>query len=171
LKPSTDDGNRMQRSLLLVPALVFLATSCASGPGSDVDDRTSAIYASVVHAVVSDGMDSADGPGPVFVASADPEQPISLEVQAAMVDELHDFATLRFVDESTEAIDEDDPNKPVVEEGVLVELGPIRDQDDTAVVDAERYENAAEARAYLVRVTRRDETWTATLESTTSRDT
>ncbi|MGH8977258.1 MAG: hypothetical protein ACRDV7_04225 [Acidimicrobiia bacterium] len=154
----------MQRSALLVPtaAALVLAASCSSGPGPDVDDRTGAIYAATVRAVVGDRTTEDTDPGPVFVATARPEQSISLEVQAEMVEDLHDYATLRFVDERTEAILEDDPEQPVADEGVLVELGEIDEQGNTAIVDAERYENVDAQRHYRVRATRNDETWTAT---------
>ena len=64
--------------------------------------------AAAVRAVVGDRTTEDTDPGPVFVATARPEQSISLEVQAQMVEDLHDYATLRFVDERTEAILEDD---------------------------------------------------------------
>ena len=62
----------MQRSLLLVPALVlaaFVAVSCSSGEGPP-DDRTSAIAAAVIRAVVTQGTNPAEVRAPVFVAAA-----------------------------------------------------------------------------------------------------
>ena len=161
----------MQRSLLLVPALIlvaFLAGSCSSGEGPP-HDRTSAIAAAVVRAVVTQGTNPAEVRAPVFVAPADPEQPISLEVQAGDVEALEDFKTLRFVDDPAEAIIEDDPGKPVVDGGILVELGPIPETGDTVVVDAKRYESEDEADDYRARVQRSGDTWTATLGASTTR--
>jgi hypothetical protein len=178
----------MPRPLLFASAVtaVVLAASCSSGPGPDEDDRTGAIYAAAIRAVIDDhagddaggdaGNDASNDAsndtsdtteatadvGPVFVASSDPEQSISLEVQAEMVEELHDFATLRFVDEPTEAIDEDDPTQPVADNGVLLELGPIREQDDTATLDVEWYQDVDTTQSYRVRATRSDDVWTAT---------
>ena len=85
----------MQRPLLLVPALVLVA--CSSRPvrvatGPESDDRASAIYAAVIRSVVTEGTNAAEVRVPVFVAPIDPEAPISLEVQAGVVEELHDFA-------------------------------------------------------------------------------
>jgi hypothetical protein len=62
---------------------------------------------------------------PVFVVAADTRSPISLDVQAGIVEMLHRFATLRFVDERSEAIDTTDPRRPVHEGGILITLGDI----------------------------------------------
>jgi hypothetical protein len=91
-------------------------------------------------------------------------------VQAGVVEELHDFATVRFVDDATDAIDEDDVRQPVVDHGVLVKLGPIPAAGDRVEVDAERYESNDSHEQYAVRVTRSGATWSATLETTTVRD-
>jgi len=163
----------MQRPLLLVPALVLVAglvASCSSGDGPESDDRAGAIYAAVIRSVVTEGTNAAEVDVPVFVAPIDPKQPISLEVQAGVVEELHDFATVRFVDDAMEAIDEDDIEQPVVDDGVLVMLGVIPAGGDRVVVEAERYESENSHEKFGVRVARSGETWTATLDATTVRD-
>jgi hypothetical protein len=151
----------MARPLLLVPSLVLLIVACGDGNGSNADDRVSAIYATTIRAVVADDEPDAESDVPVFVAPADPEAPISLGVQAGVVDQLHDFATIRFVDEPSEAIDEDDPARPVVEEGVLVTLGAVPERGDNVTVMAERYQTADSTRTFRVQLERADSTWTA----------
>jgi hypothetical protein len=168
-----DDGKRMQRPLLLVPALALVAglvASCGSGEGPESDDRASAIYAAVIRSVVTEGTNAAEVDVPVFVAPTDPKAPISLEVQAGVVEELHDFATVRFVDDAMEAIDEDEVGQPVVDDGVLVKLGTVPTAGDSVVVEAERYESANSHDKVSVRVARSGESWTAKLDATTVRD-
>jgi hypothetical protein len=151
----------MARPFLLVPSLVLLAFACGDGNGSNADDRASAIYATTIRAVVDDDGSASESDAPIFVAPADPEAPISLGVQAGVVDQLHDFATIRFVDEAAQAIDEDEPSRPVVEEGVLVTLGAVPERGDNVTVEAERYQTADSTRTYRVRLERDDSTWTA----------
>jgi hypothetical protein len=74
----------------------------------------------------------------VFAGSLDEQQAISLEVQAAVVEQLEEFATVRFVDERTEAIDDTDDREPVLDDGVLILLSPVP-SGPTPSVEAERY--------------------------------
>ncbi len=154
----------MQRLLLrtLTPSLVLMTASCGSGQSGDAVDRASAIYAIVIRAVVSkpaplpEPLDM-----PVFVVAGE-RATLSLEVQAAVADELHEFATIRFVDEASQAVDVDEPGRPVREHGVLVTLGEIPDRGDVVTVEAERYERADATLDYRVRVELTDSTWTTT---------
>lgn len=99
---------------------------------------------------------------PVFVVAADTHAPISLEVQAGIVDALHGFATIRFVDERSEAIDDTDPHKSVVNDGILVTLGRIPTGARLVNVDAQRYERAGASVTYRMRLQRSGSTWTVT---------
>ena len=108
----------------------------------------------------------------MFVAPLDTTKPIPLEIQAGVVDELgedEEFASIRFVDKAAEAIDEGRPDRPVVQEGILVQIAPVATTGDDVVVRAERYENAHEIRRYRVRVTRNGSTWRASLAEATPR--
>jgi hypothetical protein len=128
---------------------------------SDDDERTSAIYAAVIRAVVSEGATTTrdDSDVPVFVVAADEQTPIPLEVQVAVSSKLEDFATLRFVDERSEAVDETEPGRPVLQHGVLVALGEVPSSGTTVTVEAERYENEDDHRSYEINVEEVDATW------------
>jgi len=96
---------------------------------------------------------------PVFVVAADPSSPISLEVQAGMVEMLHRFATIRFVDERSEAFDNTDPRRPVHESGVLITLGDIPPGRTAVTIEGQRYERIGVATTYRVRLQRVGASW------------
>jgi len=129
----------MRRALPLAASLVIAVMSCQSGADVDANDRAIAIYSAVIRTVAThDGRSARNGP--VFVLAADARAPISLEVQAGIVEELHGFATIRFADERGEATNDADPAKPVLDNGVLVTLGRIPPGARRVIVRAERYE-------------------------------
>jgi len=118
--------------------------SCGSD-GTSATDREADLYATLIRALApsapaeprpSDQIDELDRV--IFAGSLDEQQAISLEVQAAVVEQLEEFATVRFVDERAEAIDPTDDREPVLEDGVLVLLGPVP-SGRTPSINAERY--------------------------------
>lgn len=134
----------MLRRLTPLLAITLAAVSCGSD-GTSATDRQADVYVSLIRAlapsepaerVASDDGDELDRV--IFAGSLDEEEEISLDVQAAVVEQLDEFATVRFVDERAEAIDHTDDREPVLEDGVLVLLGPVP-SGRTPSVDAERY--------------------------------
>jgi hypothetical protein len=148
---------------VLVPvAAVLAAASCGAGHGSAADDRAIAIYSAVIRAVSTEPTSTppTTAPsGPVFVVAAAPRTPISLEVQAGVVDELHSFATIRFVDDRSEAIATGVPHQPVHDHGVLIALGQIPRGRTDVTIEAQRYERTDAAFAYRVSLHRTGATW------------
>jgi hypothetical protein len=141
--PSTDPETMLRRLTPLL-AITLAAVSCGSD-GTSATDREADVYVTLIRAlapsepgerVPSDRIDEFDRV--IFVGSLDEQQAISLEVQAAVVEQLEEFATVRFVDERAEAIDHTDDRDPVLEDGVLVLLGPVP-SGRTPSVDTERY--------------------------------
>jgi hypothetical protein len=149
----------VRRTLVLAAVIAVLVTACTGG-GSNTSDRRAAIYSAVIRAVL------ADTPHPkiskdtsVFVVAAHERSPISLEVQADIVAELHELATIRFVDHRVEAIDDSNPNRPVKNNGVLITLGKIPSGANTVTVNASRYVNATNTIAYRVNLKRTKTQW------------
>ena len=56
------------------------------------------------------------------------ESDIDATVQADVASELHDVADVRFADERSEALDEDEPGMPVRDDGVLVAIGDVAER-------------------------------------------
>ena len=133
-------------------AAVLGATACGADHRTAADDREIAIYSSVIRAVAppAGGKPTAPLSKPVFVVAADPRSPISLQVQAGIVDMLHRLATIRFVDERSEAVDTTDPRRPVHESGVLITLGDIPPGRTAVTIEGQRYERIGVAATYRV---------------------
>jgi hypothetical protein len=134
----------MLRRLTSLLAITLAAASCGAD-GKSATDREADIYATLIRALApADPAEHVPGgeidqfDRVVFAGSLDDEQAISLEVQAAVVEQLEEFATVRFVDERAEAIDHDDEGEPVLDDGVLVLVGPVPSGRSPSV-DAERY--------------------------------
>jgi hypothetical protein len=157
------DRRRATRLVRLLPlSVVLVAASCGAGDRSAADNRAIAIYSAVIRAVIAQppGSPSTTVPSePVFVVAANPRSPISLEVQAGIVEALHAFATLRFVDERSEAIASDEPGQPVHEDGVLLTLGEIPPGRTAVTVEVQRYERAGATTTVGISLRRTGAAW------------
>jgi hypothetical protein len=154
-------GRRIRLTALTASALLTVA-SCSAGHGPDANDRAIAIYSVVIRTVTqpAGGPPTTVAHAPVFVVAADTRSRLSLEVQAGIVEELHDFATIRFVDKRAEAIDETDPRKAVADRGILLTLGKIPSGSSDVNVQVQRYERAGTTASYTVSLHLSGSTWT-----------
>lgn len=156
----------MLRRLTTLVAITLAVVSCGSD-GADATDRDAGVYVAVIRALAP-GEAGERTPGGtideldrvVYVGPLDDAQHIPLEVQAAVVEQLDELATVRFVDERAEAIDDDDEEAPVLEDGVLVLVGPVP-AGARPSVDAERYVDAGDAARLRVRLEPTDGAWEA----------
>jgi hypothetical protein len=149
----------VRRTLVLTATVVVAVTACTGG-GSNTSDRPAVIYSAVIRAVLTDtSHPNISSDTSVFVVAADERSPIPLEVQADIVEELHEFATIRFVDQRVEAIDDSSPNRPVKDNGILITLGKIPSGANTVTVNASRYLNATNTIAYRVTLKRTKTQW------------
>jgi hypothetical protein len=141
--------------------VVLCSAACGADHRSAADDREIAIYSRVIRAIAppAGGKPTVPLSEPVFVVTADPRSPISLQVQAGIVDKLHRYATIRFVDERSEAVDTNDPRRPVHESGVLITLGDIRPGRTAVTIEGERYERIGVSTAYRVTLHRVGTSW------------
>jgi hypothetical protein len=147
--------------IALLVAVVLGAAACGADHRTAADDREIAIYSTVIRVVAPPQGTTPTTPlsDPVFVVAADTRSPISLQVQAGIVDVLHDFATIRFVDERSEAIDTADPHQPVHEDGILITLGKIPPGRTNVTVRAQRYERIDAATTYRITLQRVGNGW------------
>lgn len=162
-----DRAEATLRRLTSLVAITLAVVSCGSD-GADATDRDARVYVSVIRALAPGEPDERGQPDPaattgeldrvIYVGPLDEEQAIPLEVQAAVVEQLVDFATVRFVDERAEAIDDRDHRAPVLEEGVLVLVGPVP-AGGRPTVDAERYVDAGDAARVRVSLEATDGDW------------
>jgi hypothetical protein len=145
----------------LLVSVALGAAACGADERTAADDRAIAIYSAVIRALAPPEGETPTTPlsEPVFVVAADERAPISLEVQAGIVDELHEFATIRFVDERSEAIDTADEDEPVHQDGVLITLGKIPRGGTNVTIEAQRYERIGTATTYRISLQRFGTTW------------
>jgi hypothetical protein len=146
----------------LVVTVVLGTAACGADHRTAADERAIAIYSAVIRVVAPPQGTTPTTPlsDPVFVTAANTRSSISLQVQAGIVGELHDSATIRFVDERSEAIDTADPHQPVHEGGILITLSKIPPGRTSVTIEAQRYERIDVTATYRVTLQRVGTSWT-----------
>jgi hypothetical protein len=145
---------RWRHSLLAVVAL-----AAVSGCGGD-DDGAGPVGAAGYTAVIDDFLPPVplDGSRPLVFVARLGEDPFALEDQVAMIAAVEESYDLRFVDDIAAAVDDEDPDAPTRDDGLLLGMGTI----STAVphvVRVEVYRAAGLIDAYKVTLTVRDDVW------------
>lgn len=148
-----------------VSGLCLALASCGddgSETGQDPNQRLVEIYSATVTAIVEDaGLSPASEDDPettVFLQTRE-ESNINAEVQVGVVNELDDWANVRFIDDLEEAVDTDADGAPVRDGGTLVGLGPVGDGVVSVDLTADQYLSETETIVYDVSVRRSGGTW------------
>lgn len=153
---------RQAGRLALAMTAVLTVSACNSG-GPNEHERQASIYAAIIQALAPDtppdpGAEPEEFDRVVYAGSLRDDEDIPLEVQAAVVEALEDFATVRFIDVRSEAIDDTADGEPVIEDGVLVLLGSVPSGPSPSV-EAERYIDRRTDQRFWVRLESSDEEW------------
>jgi hypothetical protein len=137
-------------ALLCVATLAVVAAACGSSPARAKDNSNPA---DVYTAVLKHLMPAATGEDKqvVYVAPFPEQKAIGLETQVNVIDGLTDLATVRFVDELSEAVDANTPGSPAKGSEVVL-LGPLITTGDVTEVVAQRYASEDEQVRYRFRV-------------------
>lgn len=140
-----------------------VAASACSSTSPETAEREAHVYAVVIQALAVDALDdltpSRGQPEQVvFAGPLDDEPPIPLEVQAAVVDELEDFVTVRFVDSGSEAVDDSGEGRVILEDGLIVLLGAVPSGSSPRVA-AERYVTPDRSDHFRVHTEESDGEW------------
>lgn len=143
----------------------FAAGACGA-PTSVTVEREADVYAVVIEALASDVLeerapDEAEPDPVIYAGPLEDEHVIPLEVQVSVIDQLEDLATVRFVDTWTEALHTTDEGVIILEEGLLVLLGPVPSGSSVSV-DAERLVEPDRATIFLVHAEEDGGEWTVT---------
>lgn len=89
---------------------------------------------------------------------------IDLKVQAKVVKNLEAVAEVRFIDDRVEAVDEDEPGRPVRPNGLLIGLGPLVQANEAErTVQVRRYVDDRRHEDRIATVTSSGESWTVVL--------
>lgn len=143
---------------------VVTAGACSSARPETVE-RDAQVYAVVVQALAVDALEEltpnrGQPEQVVFAGPLEDEPVIPLEVQQAVVEELEDFVTVRFVDSGGEAVSTTDEGRVILEDGLLVLLGAVP-SDPTPSVTAERYLDPDHPRRFRVHMEESGGEWQA----------
>lgn len=124
--------------MIALTALAMVA--CVSA--TPTEDREAAVYVEVARWFLSDVASET----PVFLDHRE-EGEIDLAVQAAVVERLGEFQSVRFIDSVSEAVDETEPGAPVRDGGVFLRLGSLEGDGVVSLV-VSRYVSADEVETY-----------------------
>ena len=135
-----DVGVRLSRRLAWL-ALIPL-WSCSIGAANEDEIRASAVYDEVVRWLVDDaGGATAEEPMAVFIEPRGEGAAISLDVQAELIEATEDVADVRFLDERAEGLVEVDGTLVVKDDGILIRLGPVIEDDSHVLLDVDIWES------------------------------
>jgi hypothetical protein len=158
------------RSVALVGALVLaLIAGCSSDDSPDTDlgpkEWKASVYTSVLREVALPAahrsMPDTEKPI-VFLATSDGSG-IGLEVQAIIARDLKDEADLRIEDDITAVVLEDEDRKPVRDDGLLVTVTPLPDdQRDRVELTVALYFDEFDESTVDVSMSRSSTTWSVT---------
>jgi len=157
------------KSWALAGASVAVTAVAMAGCGSSSDaedSRPAEVYVATIERVLADEKPSTgdDALAVVYVVPLG-ENEIDATVQADVASELHDVADVRFADERSEALDEDEHGKPVLDDAVLVAIGDVAERGNPVEVEVEVYRSEADSSSRLFTVSRRSSVWTVTSTS------
>lgn len=157
--------HRSRRGWFPLLAVATLAVNACGSDDTSTTERQFGIYAAVIRAIAAEDPPEPsddDGEPIIYAGPLDEETSIPLEVQAAVVEDLEDLGTIRFVDERSEAVDDEEVDEPVLDDGTLMLLGPIPD-GPAPTVQAERYETLDDMVRFSATAERSSGEWSATL--------
>ena len=149
-----------------VLVFVAIAASC-DGPVDDEISREAQIYLAAVGEVVAEQAPptSDDDELPVVYVAPVGESDIDATVQAEVAGELREQADVRFADDRSEAILEDEDGMPVRDEGTLIAIGEVPDAGDPIDVEVEVYRSAEDSSKMVFTFAARSSRWAVTSTS------
>lgn len=131
-----DVGVRPSRRLAWL--MLLSLWSCSIGAANEDEIRASAVYDEVVRWLVDDaGGGTPEAPMAVFIEPRGEGAAISLDVQAELIEATKDVANVRFLDERTEGLVDEDGTFVVKDDGILIRLGPVVEDDSHVLLDVD----------------------------------
>jgi hypothetical protein len=153
-------------------ACVAFAVTVGAGCGgaSDAEEsRPAQVYVATIEGVLAEESPTAGTDElPVVYVVPLGESDIDATVQADVASELREVADVRFADERSEALDEDEPGMPVRDEGVLVAVGDVAEEGQPVDVEVEVYRSEDDWSKRVFTFSLRSSQWTLTSTSVVS---
>lgn len=148
--------------------LVLGVAACSDPDPVDGDGRDAAIVEAAIRSAVEPPAD--DEPVPIVYVVAAEGSSFPVAVQADVAASLVDEVDLRFADDRVEALDEEAPNVPVVDDGTLLTVGEIPETGGLVEVAIERYRSELERDLVVVTLQWDEPDWTVTSTSVAPSD-
>jgi hypothetical protein len=145
--------------------LAALVLAGCGGPSKDEASRDAQVYVATIRDVLREQPQPEPGDALPVVYIVGVGEKIAAKVQAEVAAALDDDAQVRFADERSEAVLEDEDHAPVRDEGVLLAVGPVAPDKDPVHVDVEVYRSAEDSSKRVVTVGMVSSQWTVTSES------
>ncbi|HTN80634.1 MAG TPA: hypothetical protein VMK16_13230 [Acidimicrobiales bacterium] len=158
------------RLVVCIGITLAVLTSCGddSGSNTDASSREADVYAAIVRTVGASEPNDSEQKPIVYVTPFPNDKSIPLDVQVSVVDAVADDVVVRFVDDEDQAIDKDSENQSVIDDAVLVRVGPVPPDGTTVTVPAELYTDENTIMPTEYEVTEGPDGWVATQKSTAS---
>jgi hypothetical protein len=156
---------RVAGTVLVTIVGTALGAGC-NGSGGDDTSRAAQVYVATIRDVLADEPPPEDPDVlPVVYVVGVGERAIPADVQAEVAVELDDDADIRFADERSEALLEDEDHVPVRDDGLLIAVGELADDVDPVEITVEVYRSDDDWSKVLLTVSRRSSQWTVTSSS------
>ena len=144
---------------MAVGAATLSVSACGDdASGQTTSSRESDVYAAILTTVAADEP-PADATPILYVAPLGNEKAIPLQVQVSVVDALAKDATVRFVDDADQAIDQEADGAPVIDDAVLVRLGAVPPDGASMRVPGELYRTASDTSPVVYEVSETADGW------------
>ena len=139
-----------------IAAIVVVACSSDGGSTQGTVEDTAAVTALVNWAageMPPEVDENGDVEPPIVYVATHSGSTLDAGLQASVVEETTDTATVRFADDRSEAIDDTSELMPVHDDGVMLVVGDLPDPAPTLTVDVEWYRSIDETRNLVVTIT------------------
>jgi hypothetical protein len=150
---------------VLAGASLTILAACGDSSEAEMS-RPAQIFVATIQQVLADENPAA-GTDDLPVVYVEPlgDEEIDATVQADTANELREVADVRFADERSEALDEDEPGMPVRDDGILVAIGDLPDEGDPVDVEVETYRSEDDLSTAVFSFALRSSGWTVTSTS------
>jgi len=150
---------------VLAGASLTILAACGDSSEPELS-REAQIFVATIQEVLAE-QNPAAGTDELPVVYVEPlgDEDIGATVQADTARELRETADVRFADERSEALDEDEPGMPVRDDGILVAIGDIPEEGDPVDVEVETYRSEDDRSTAVFSFALRSSAWTVTSTS------
>ncbi len=160
-------GPVTSRQWALAGVVVVVATGAScDGPADEEMSREAQIYLAAVGEVIAEQVPpTSDDELPVVYVVPVGESDIDATVQAEVAGELREQADVRFADDRSEAVLEDEEGMPVRDDGTLLAIGEVPAEGEPVDVEVEVYRSAEDSSKMVFTFAPRSSQWAVTSTS------